>query len=358
MKKILFITNHSYMFWQFRRELVQELLKEYAVTLLTPFNGHEHDFEDLGCKVIETKLERRGIDPLKEFRLFSLYQDILKEEKPDYVITYSIKPNIYAGIACSRLHIPYAVNVQGLGTAFQKNGLKQAAGALYGLACKSADVVFFENQANADYFISNKIVNSSKVTVLPGAGVNTDYYRYEPFQKHDHFHFLYLGRIMKEKGADELLQAVREIFPFHNAVLDIVGFYEEDYEEKIKELTDNHAAVFHGFQTDPRPYYAMADCVVLPSYHEGMSNVLLEAASTGRIVITSDIPGCREAVNEGKTGFLCTVKDVKSLKNAMLEALSLSSEQMDQMSKLAREKMINEFDKYKVIEMTRTACRL
>ena len=359
MKKIMFITNHSYMFYQFRRELVRDILQDYEVVILTPFNGREKDLRDLGARVIETKMERRGISPAGEFELYRTYLRLLQEEQPDFVITYSIKPNVYGGRACRKLGIPYAVNVQGMGTAFEKAGMKQIAASLYREACKDARVVFFENSNNAKYFTDHKIIKRDLAFVLPGAGVNTEYYYYSPPQQHDKFHFLYLGRIMKEKGVDELFEAMRRIHAeYPDTILDIVGFTEEDYEDKINALVNDGIALFHGFHQDPRPFYVNADCVVLPSYHEGMSNVLLEAASTGRLLITTDIPGCREAVDLGKTGYLVKPKDSDSLYRMMKKALSLPREAREQISHNAREKMEYEFTKDEVVKLTRNACRI
>ena len=359
MKKILLVTNHSYMFYQFRRDLVLDLLNDYKVTICTPFNGHEEDFEAFGCKVIETPFERRGINPKKEVDLYNRYIDILKQEKPDFVMTYSIKPNVYCGMACSGLGIPYAVNVQGLGTAFEKPGMRQVAELLYKRACKSAKVVFFENESDRQLFLKRGIVSDSRSITLPGAGVNTTYYKYIEPEEHDIFHFLYLGRIMKEKGIEELFEAMRMINEeYPDTILDIVGFSEEDYDAEIKALEKEGIAVFHGFKTDPRPYYAVADCVVVPSYHEGMSNVLLEAASIGRMIITSDISGCKEAVDFDKTGYLSLKGSSISVYREMKKVLGMTFEERKEAGLLARTKMINEFDKQKVVRMTREACEL
>lgn len=359
MKKILFATNHSYMFYQFRKELVSDLLQDYEVVILTPFNGREEELRNLGCKLIETKFERRGISVMQERELYKTYVNLLEEEQPDFVITYSIKPNVYCGMACNKLQIPYAVNVQGLGTAFEKQGMKQVASKLYKEACKGARVVFFENTVNAKYFIDHKIIRQDQAFVLPGAGVNTDYYAYSPIRHHDKFHFLYLGRIMREKGVDELFEAMQRIHrEYPDTILDIVGFMEEDYGDKIRSLVDEGIAQFHGFHEDPRPFYVNADCVVLPSYHEGMSNVLLEAASTGRLLITTDIPGCREAVTLGETGYLVKPKDTDSLYRMMKKALELSGEERETISHKAREKMEYEFTKEEVVKLTRNACRI
>lgn len=353
MKKILIITNHSYMLYQFRRELIQELMQNNEVVLSMPFVGHEDDFKRMGLRCIETDVDRRGINPKTDFKLLKTYYQMLKKERPDLVITYSIKPNVYAGLVCGMLNIPFCANVQGLGTAFQKPVLAQFVTLLYKLAFRRVETVFFENEGNAEEFRRRKIVPAEKQNVLPGAGVNLEYYAYQPYPKNDVVHFLYLGRIMKEKGMDELFSAVKRLkAEGYEFVLDLVGFFEDEYKAQVEELQEQGIAVFHGFQQDPRPYYAAADCVVLPSYHEGMSNVLLEAAATGRCLITSNIPGCREAVENGKSGMLCKVKDAESLYKAMKRFLELSDEKREAIGKAGRLNMEQRFDKAMVVENT------
>lgn len=354
MKKILFITNHSYMFWQFRRELMAEFLKDHEVVISTPFVGHEDDFAAMGCKMIETNVDRRGINPKTDIKLFHTYVNLLKTEKPDMVVTYSIKPNVYAGVACRLMKIPYCINVQGLGTAFQKTGLSQVVTRMYKTACKKAKTVFFENEGNAKIFRDKKITPANQQTILSGAGINLDYYNYVPYPENEKVRFLYLGRIMKEKGIDELFESIQRLHKEYGekVVLDLVGFFEDEYKEQVEKLVEEGIAVFHGFQEDPRPFYGIADCVVLPSYHEGMSNVLLEGAATGRVLVTSNIPGCREAVDSGKTGLLCKVKDTESLYKAMKKVVELTPEKRELAGRLGREKMEREFDKKKVVEKT------
>ena len=353
-KKILVVTNHSYMLWQFRRELIQRLMEDAEVVISTPFVGHEQDFAAMGCRMLETDVDRRGINPVTDFRLYHTYVKILKTERPDMVITYSIKPNIYAGFACRMQKIPYCVNVQGLGTAFQKKGLAQIVTVMYRMALKKAKTVFFENAENAKLFQEKKITPAWQQTVLPGAGVNLESYSYQEYPNNDKVRFLYLGRIMKEKGMDELFWAVQELRKecAGQFVLDLVGFFEDEYKEQVEKLTRDGVAVFHGFQENPRPYYGKADCVVLPSYHEGMSNVLLEAAATGRPLITSDIPGCREAVKQGISGLLCPVKDRNALLHAMDGFLKLSKEEREVMGRAGRKYMEEQYDKEKVVKKT------
>lgn len=351
--KILVITNHSFMLWQFRRELIEELLKEHEVIISVPFGDHIDDFRNLGCRMIDTDVDRRGINPAKDLKLYRTYRKLLKNEKPDMVITYSIKPNIYAGYACRQMGIPYCVNVQGLGTAFQKPILADVVTVMYKTALKKANVVFFENEGNAEEFRNRKITPASQQHVLPGAGVNLERFAYHEYPQNDKVHFLYLGRIMREKGVDELFWAARKLHEEGaEFVLDLVGFFEDEYKELVDALVADGIAVFHGFQPDPVPYYAAADCVVLPSYHEGMSNVLLEAAAIGRPVITSDIPGCRGAVVDGESGLLCNVKDKEAVYEAMKRMIERTKDIRSLMGNIGHRMMEDRFEKKKVVAET------
>lgn len=352
--KILIITNHSYMLYRFRRELIQQLQKDHEVVLSMPFVGHEDDFKAMGLRCINTEIDRRGINPKTDLKLLMNYRRLLKEEHPDLVITYSIKPNIYAGLVCSQLGIPFCANVQGLGTAFQRKGLARFVTVLYKTALRKSGVVFFENEGNAREFIDRKILPQEKITILPGAGINLESYPLTPYPENDRIRFLYLGRIMKEKGIDELFAAMRRL---HGELgdkmqLDLVGFFDDDYEEQVNVLVSDGIAMFHGFQTDPKPYYAAADCIVLPSYHEGLSNVLLEAAAMGRPVITSDIHGCKETVDDGRSGLLCRVKDADDLYNQMCRMASTPRADREKMGLAARRKVEQEFDKQTVVQQT------
>lgn len=358
-KKVLIVTNHSYMLWQFRKELIFALSQKYEVVLCMPFVGREEDFKRKGFRCIETKINRRGINPITDIKLVYTYKCILKSEKPDMVITYSIKPNIYVGWLCGKMGIPFCANVQGLGTAFQKAGLAQFVTVLYKLAFRKVQTVFFENEFNAEEFQKRHIISIEKQTVLRGAGVNLEHYTYQPYPQNEKIHFLYLGRIMKEKGMDELFLAVRNLYQeTKNFVLDLVGFFEDEYKEQVEQLEKEGIAVFHGFQKDPRPYYMEADCIVLPSYHEGMSNVLLEAAAVGRPLITNDIPGCREAVDDGVNGFLVKVKDAQDLFQKMKQFLDLDEKTREEMGIAGYEKMKKEFRKEVVVDKTIKALEL
>lgn len=270
------------------------------------------------------------------------------------VVTYSIKPNIYMGTACKAKGIPYVANVQGLGTAFEKPVLSSVVSVMYRSALRKAKTVFFENEENAQFFLNKKIISHRQVSVLPGAGINLDEYPCVPMGDDGVCSFLFVGRIMKEKGVDEFFSAARTLkAEFGEKVaFDVVGFYEDAYKEQVDQLVADGIVRFHGFQTDVHPFYEAADCVVLPSYHEGMSNGLLEGAATGRALITSDIPGCREAVEDGVSGYLCPAQDAEGLTRAMRDFAQQSFDRQVQMGQSGRALVERKFDKQLVVAKT------
>lgn len=209
--RILIATNHSYMFYRFRKELVEALMQEHEVILSTPFVGHEDDLQAMGLRCIDTEIDRRSINPFKDMKLLKTYRKMLDEIQPDLVITYSIKPNIYMGSACKAKGIPYVTNVQGLGTAFEKPVLSSVVSVMYRSALRKAGTVFFENEENAQFLLHKNIISAQQMKVLPGAGINLDEYPYVPMKDDGVCSFLFVGRIMKEKGVDEFFAAAKTV---------------------------------------------------------------------------------------------------------------------------------------------------
>ena len=287
-------------------------------------------------------------------KLLKTYRKMLDDIQPDLVITYSIKPNIYMGSACKAKGIPYVTNVQGLGTAFEKPVLSSVVSVMYRSALQKAKTVFFENEENAQFFLHQNIISAQQMKVLPGAGINLDEYPYVPMQDDGVCRFLFVGRIMKEKGVYEFFTAAKTIkAEFGEEVaFDVVGFYEDAYKETVDQLVADGVIKYHGYQSDMKRFYAMASCVVLPSYHEGMSNVLLEGAATGRALITSDIPGCREAVEDGVSGYICPAKDADTLYDTMQCFVELPESWRAEMGRRGRERMEKRFSKDAVIAET------
>ena len=362
MKKILILANSSSGLYDFRHELISALMKKgYVVSASNPDNDKTDELSKIGCRIITTKLDRRGINPLKDTGLFLRYLLILKKEKPSLVITYTIKPNVYGGFACRLLRVPYAVNITGLGTAFEREGLlKELVVMMYRTALKRAKVVFFENSEDRKVFLEKGIIPKRKTKVLSGAGVNLEHYRYTEYPSDDStVRFLFIGRIMKEKGVDELFKAMRMLRKEGvDCTLDILGGYEENYESRIKKYEAEGWLRYHGYQKDVRPFIAECHCFVLPSWHEGMANTNLECASSGRPVITSNIPGCREAIIDGRSGFLCESRNTESLKDAMRRFSELPPEKKRTMGIAGRKHMEEVFDKKKVVAQTISALKL
>ena len=353
--KILILANNDVGLYQFRRELIEKMLQQgHQVTISLPNGPLVAPLVEQGCKFLDTPIDRRGINPVTDLKLFRTYRRMLKAEKPDLVITYTIKPNIYGGMACRMAKVPYAVNITGLGTTFQNDGwLRRLVTFLYRTALKKSKVVFFENGVNRDIFVKERIVPETKCCLLNGAGVNLERYPFLPYTKDGQVRFLFMGRVMQEKGIDELFGAMERLHKEGvDCSLDVLGYYEEDYAETIRRCEEQGWLHYHGYQSDVRPFIEQAHCFVLPSWHEGMANTNLECAAMGRPVITSDIPGCREAVIAGKTGLLCKAKDTDSLYAQLRQFLTLSSEERAAMGQAGRAHMEEVFDKKKVVAET------
>lgn len=352
--RILILANLDMGLYRFRKEFISELLKEHEVYISIPDGEWVEPLIEMGCVFCETPLERRGMNPLTDVKLLNRYRNLVDEISPELVITYTIKPNIYGGTVCRWKKVPYAVNITGLGSAFQKEGiLQQLVTVMYRTALKKARVVFTENTGIRDLMIEKKMASEKQICVLNGAGINLEDYPYIKYPENEIFSFLFIGRVMKEKGIDELFQAVRRLNDDgFKCRLHIVGFSEEDYKEKMEEGCREGWLTDYGLQKDVRPFIAAADCFVLPSWHEGMANTNLECAASGRPVITSDIPGCREAVIEGQTGYLCERKNADSLYTAMKRVFLLSHEERESMGAAGRRHMEKVFDKRKVVSDT------
>lgn len=354
-KKIMILANNAGGLYIFREMLIRKLIEQgNSVVISTPFTSRIEELTDLGAFLIDTPIDRRSTSPISDFRLFYTYRKLLKQEKPDLVITYTIKPNVYGGLACRLAHIPYAVNITGLGTAFENGGLlKKIVTSMYKVACKKAKVVFFENEENRQLFLKENIVKETQTHRLNGAGVNLEKYQVTEYPEGDKTKFLFMGRVMAEKGINELFEAMKKLVADGvNCELDVLGGYEEDYKEKIQEYEDEGWLHYHGYQKDVRPFIETCHCFVLPSWHEGMANTNLESAASGRPVITSSIPGCKEAVVDGKTGYLADRKNAEDLYRVMKEFAELPYEEKKAMGLAGRKHMEEVFDKKKVVEET------
>ena len=351
--KILILANSDSGLYQFRKELIEQLSKKNKVVCSVPdTDGFIGKLKKLGCKCVITGIDRRGVNPIKDLRLFFTYLKLIRRFHPDVVLTYTIKPNVYGGIASRMTHTSYLANITGLGTAIENGGLLSKLSLfLYRIGLKKSSCIFFQNRSNLEFFEKKGIVRDNEC-LLPGSGVNIETHYLEDYPRDEFpFRFLFVGRVMKDKGIEELLGAVRILSERElNIVLDVVGACDEDYQDILKEYEADGLIKYHGKKDDVHPFYANAHCVVLPSYHEGMANVLLEAASTGRPVIATRIPGCMETFDEGVSGLGCDVYDTMSLVSAMTKMYSLPMEERRKMGLAGRKKVSEKFDRSIVVK--------
>lgn len=350
VKTILILANSSKGVYGFRNELMLALLQNYKVIVSVPDETCTQELMDEGCQVIYTPIDRRGMNPKEDAGLFLSYLRLLKEIKPDLVLTYTIKPNIYGGYACRKLKIPYMTTITGLGSAFQRNGiLKKMIIFMYRVSLKKASCVFFQNAQNQKIFKDCRIVGN-KDMLVNGSGVNLEIHHLEEYPGDGKIRFLFVGRIMKEKGIEEFLAAAKELHD-ENTSFELLGYCDEDYQDILDQYESQGIVIQHGFHTDVHAFLKEASALVLPTYHEGMSNVLMEASATGRPVIASDISGCKEIFEEGVTGFGCEPQNAESLIQAMRKFQTLNTEQRAGMGLMARKKMESEFDRRLVIDV-------
>lgn len=353
--KILAFANDDAGLLLIRRELLQAILDEgHELVVSVPDGPKVAALKALGCRVILTPMSRRGTNPIKDGRLLFQYIRLVKREKPNLILTFTIKPNIYGSMAARIFKVPYIPNITGIGTAMANAGpVQKIVFMLYTVALKKAKCVFFQNQVNMDLFLRKKLLKHPKCArLIPGSGVNLEKHSYEPYpDDEERTVFLFIGRIMRDKGVNELFDAAKSVKRDHpSAKFVLIGSQEEDYEAQIKELQSEGIVESLGFCENVHELIKKSHCVVLPSYHEGVANALLEAAACGRPVIATDVPGCRETFVDGVSGFSCEARNAKSLYQQLKRFLSLTKEEREQMGKAGRKKVEREFDRRIVID--------
>lgn len=364
MKTILILANNDVGLFKFRKELIQELVEPGSVIsnrvsepckvyASVPDGGYCSELEKIGAVVIDTPMDRRGMNPKKDIELITHYFDITRKITPDVVLTYTIKPNIYGGSVCRIKKIPYISNVTGLGTSIESgNVLSKIILRMYKSGLKSSSTVFFQNRTNKAMFESLNIVKNNAV-LIPGSGVNVQDNPYEKYpDEKEPISFLFVGRIMKDKGIGEFLDCAESIHnDYPNIIFSIVGDYDEnEYRTRINEMQKLGIIHYYGQQDDVHAFMKKHYAIVLPSYHEGLSNVLLESASTGRPIITCNIPGCAETFEEGVTGLGVIPRNAESLIETVRRFVQFPYHEKRLMGIKAREKIEREFDRRSVIK--------
>ncbi|MFR3680931.1 MAG: glycosyltransferase family 4 protein [Eubacterium callanderi] len=357
INKILITGNNILAVCYTRKELIERLLRDgWKVHLLIPKENIEkiQEFEQKGCKIDYIKINSHGTNPCEDLILIYKYKQKLIELAPDIVMTFTIKPTLYCGISCNKLRIPFISTITGLGIAVENPSVKQKLIILlYKMTFKKVRCVFFQNAKNK-YFFDKHNIKIKRQKLVPGSGVNLDAHCYEPYpEKDDTIRFLFIGRMMKDKGIDELLAAAQRIKEKHDHVFfDLIGFCEADYKGKaqLETLHKQKMINYMGHQDAIHDHIKAHHALLHPSYHEGMANVLLEAAACGRPVLASNIPGCQEAFDEGITGFGFEPRNVDDLVRAIEKFIALPYEQKQAMGIAGRKKMEQEFDRQIVVD--------
>lgn len=350
--RILFLANNDVGLYQFRKELVEELLKEHKVMLALPYGERIDAFKEMGCSFIDTPVNRRGTNPMEDLKLMGFYKRILKETRPDMVFTYTIKPNVYGGAVCAGLGIPYVVNITGLGTAVENGGpLQKLTLTLYRYGLRKAQKVFFQNAENQDFMLRHHIIKGP-YDLLPGSGVNLSRYQALDYPSEETIHFVFIARVMREKGIDQYLEAAKFIRgKYPHACFHVCGDCEQDYAQELDELQKAGVIIYHGREKDMMPIYRAISCTVHPTFYpEGLSNVLLESCACARPIITTNRAGCREVIDDGVNGFIVKERDGKDLIEKIERFLALTWEQRKNMGLAGRKKVEKGFDRNIVIE--------
>lgn len=352
-KKILFLSNHFITLFFFRKELIKRLCERgHEVYIASPDDERFSFFTDMGCKLIITPMSRRGMNPVEDLKLIANYRRIIKDVDPDIIFSYTIKPNIYGTMASNALGYKQVCNVTGTGATFMKESmLAKLSRLLYKISMKKAYKVYFQNTGDRDYFIEHKMVKDN-YEMLPGSGVNLEQHQFCPLPEGEELRFIYIGRVMAVKGVDQYLEAakaIRDKYP--NTKFYVAGFIEEDvYKMLIEGYAEKGIIEYLGFRKDIDQWIEHCHCTVLPSLGgEGVPNVLLESAATGRVCIASDINGSRDVVEEGVTGYLFTPGDSDELIEKLERFIALSAEERSLMGLRGREKVAKEFDREIVI---------
>lgn len=364
MKKpiIALLTNNDDDIYCFRKELIEALISEGYEMLISCPDGPKFELmKEIPYIYDNPNIDRRGTNPLKDFGLLIHYHNLFRKYRPAVVLTYTAKPNVYASIAAHRMGIPVINNLTGLGSVVNESGFKQKFIMwLFKLAYQNSACMMFQNATNMQIAIDNGMVKGD-YKLIPGSGVNTERYPLQPYPEGGDGKtgaivvFNYIGRILKDKRIDDYIAAaklIKEKYP--QTEFNILGFIEPTemhYKAELEQLRKDNIVIYRGSQKDVKPFIAKAHCTIHPStYGEGMSNVLLESASSGRFIITTNNPGCQETAEDGRTGYIYQGGNIKALVEAIEHFLALPNKTRKEMGEAGRERVKTNFSREFVIK--------
>lgn len=360
---LLFTANSAWNLAHFRKPLIEAFVSDgHAVEAVSPGGEGVADLAALGAAHREIAIDSKGVSPLRDAMLVGAYRRLFREARPDLVLGYTIKPNIYGGLAARSLGLPFLPNVSGLGTAFlSTTALEKVVSALYRTAFRGLPHVIFQNPSDRDLFLDRRIIRQGQAVLVPGSGVDLVHFapRPLPAQASEGVVFLLIARLLRDKGVLEYVEAARRVKERHpTARFQLLGETDAVNRTAIDRATVDSwsaegATEYLGKTEDVRPFIEAADCVVLPSYREGTPRTLLEAAAMARPLVATDVPGCREVVEDERTGLLCRVKDAEDLARAMTRVIEMGRGPRAAMGAAGRAKMEREFGQSRVIDIYR-----
>lgn len=355
--RVAIVLNTSWNIFNFRMNLIRSLQAVgHEIHTIAPVDDHTPQLVEAGCIHHAVKMDSRGANPIKDLALiFELYS-IYRKVRPDVILHYTIKPNVYGSIAASFLKIPIVNNVCGLGTVFLKNDLVSAiAMFLYKVSFRFPKKVFFQNPDDLKLFLDKKLVSADTVDLIPGSGIDLDKFKPENFKRNQKFTFLLISRLITDKGILEYIDAVRKLCKEGlEARFQILGAMDPEHKrgikkEIIKEWIDSGTIEYLGTTSDVRHFIQQADCIVLPSYREGTPRTLLEAASLSKPIIATNVPGCKHVVEDNVNGLLCNLKDAIDLADKMYTMARFDDATLKKMGHMGRQKMEAEYNESFVI---------
>ena len=350
--KVLLTSNSAWNLVNFRKPVIEALVAAgYEVIAVAPADGNEAELSAMGARFRPIKMRGAGTSPIEDSRLLLDYIKLLRDERPAIFLGFTAKPNIYGSMAARLTGVPVAATISGLGSAFLKGGvIGMLLLRLYRLALGGARAIFFQNPADRELFIARRISRPGQARLVAGSGIDLGRFAPAPIEHHDAVRFLLIGRLLFDKGIAEFVEAARIVRRRHpTACFQLLGGPGDDNPSAVPQVELARWAAETiveqlGVRDDVRPYIAAADCVVLPSYREGLPRSLLEGAAMARPLIASNVPGCRDVVNDGINGLLCDVRSAASLAVAMERMITMSPAERATMGAAGRRKVEAEFD--------------
>ncbi|MES2732396.1 MAG: glycosyltransferase family 4 protein [Bacteroidota bacterium] len=353
---IAIVVNTAWNIYNFRLGLIKAFLKEgHSVTAIAPYDTYVEHLKNAGCQYKSVVLDNKGANPLRDLAFTHELYVIYKQVRPDVILQYTIKPNVYGTLAASLLGIPVINNVSGLGTVFLRHNLaSRIAHILYKLSFRFPKKVFFQNEDDKQLFLKRKLVKEQITAVLPGSGVDLSAFTPQPFKRNTVFTFLVIARLIYDKGIVEYADAIRTLRSQNiQATFQLLGFKDVSPlgipEELLQSWIDEGLIEYLGTADDVRPFINQADCVVLASYREGTPRTLIEAISMAKPVLATDVPGCRETIEDGENGLLCQVKDSDDLAEKLKKMIYFNDVELERMGQKSRELAEKKFNENIII---------